>query len=127
MTDEKYSILLLARPGYHRNGIEATLLTIDNVHLQTADTCEIADVILSRGMPELFLIYPDTLEINSILDVCDRFFIDEKNRVMLLVQPYHEDINRDQFCDYQVVEIETSGQLKSMIRKKMLKILFVRH
>jgi hypothetical protein len=127
MTDEKYSILLLARPGYHRNGIEATILTIDNIHVQTADSCEIAAEILSRGLPDLFLVFPDTLEIKSILDVCDRFFINEKDRVMLLVQPYHENINREQFCNYQVMEIDTSGQLKSMIRKKMLKILFVRH
>jgi hypothetical protein len=119
MDDQKYQILLLARPGYHRNGIEATLLTIDNINIQTTGTCESAFQFLSNNKPALLIIYPRRLDEQLICNLCNRFFDNEKNRVLLLAEPYGEKFDLSAFCGYQVFEIETSDQLKHLILEKL--------
>ena len=119
MEYQKYHVLLLAQPGYHRNGIEATLLTIDHLHIQTAGTCESAAQFLSQNKPDLFIVYPRRLDHQLICSLCNRFFDGQMGRVLLLTEPYGEKIDPSVFCGYRAFEIETSEQLKRLILEKL--------
>ena len=119
MDNQKYQVLLLARPGYHRNGIEATLLTINNIAIQTAGTCEGAVQFLSKNKADLFIVYPFRLDQQMICDLCNRFFDREKERVLFITEPYGEKFDLSVFCGYQVCEIETSEQLKHLTLEKL--------
>ena len=119
MDNRRRQILLLARPGYYRNGIEAMLLTIDNIFIQTVSTYESAAQILTKITPDLLLVYPRMLDVSLICSLCQTFFENKKNRVLFLTEPYDEEYVPIISCDYQVFQINTLGQLKQIILEKL--------
>jgi hypothetical protein len=121
LAQQEFSIFLLARPGYQRNGIEATLLTIEQVAVKTMDNCDQAAGLLAHTRPDLLLIQPAGLSRRTILEVYDRFFHDETQRVILVTEPYADKIELEHFCSCQIFEIETSDQLRQLVLERLQK------
>lgn len=116
MQKQERHILLLARPGYRRNGIEASLRTIEDTILDIADDCESGHQIIQQRNPDLFLIYPNGLETSHVCAICNRFKDQNKHQVILLSVLYGEELSANCCNDCQMVNIESSMQLIQLVK-----------
>jgi DNA-binding NarL/FixJ family response regulator len=118
MNDQSISILLLARPGYRRNGIEAFLKAINNVVINTVDDCEEAAQMLQITQPDLLLIYPYQLDDKQISAVCDAFPKEAGREVIIIEDYYSAGSGISSVSGYPVIRIESSAQVRNIVLER---------
>jgi hypothetical protein len=119
LTPPAFHILLLARPGYQCNGIEVILRSFDRVTLQTIDSMEQAVHLPEKPALDLILVLPRGIEKQFILDICDHFFHGDYRRVVFILEPYIDQIEKGSFPESQVCEIDSYTRLRQMIEVRI--------
>jgi hypothetical protein len=114
-------VWLLARPGYIRNGIEASLRAIEGLIVQIYDDQELTMALLEEKHPDLILVSPAGLAPEAVLQLCEGT-TSNRERCLLIVEPYAEKSELKLYSACKLVEIETSAQLRQLVLATLNKL-----